>query len=120
MLSHLASAALNTCLSLASAPSLRCRPSESAAPCPDARVLCQDGIRAKSLTLAWYLTMIRAMRQVVATVTAIRFALSARRGVLLELLTRHHHVAVCLRETPNVFRPLNLSAASVSEARRLQ
>jgi hypothetical protein len=30
--------------------------------------------------------MIRAMRHVVATVTAIRFALSARRDLLLEML----------------------------------
>jgi hypothetical protein len=74
-----------------------------------------DIASGQTLTLAWYVAMILAMRHVVATVTAIRFALSARRGVLLELLARHHQVAVCLRETQNVLRPLNLSAASASE-----
>jgi hypothetical protein len=38
----------------------------------------------------------RAMRHVVATVTAIRFALSVRRAVLVELPTRHQQVAVRL------------------------
>jgi len=34
--------------------------------------------------------MIRAVRHMVATVTAVRFALSARRDLLLELLALHH------------------------------
>ena len=38
----------------------------------------------------------RGMRDVVATVTAIRFALSVRRAVLVELPTRHQQVAVRL------------------------
>jgi hypothetical protein len=37
------------------------------------------------------------MRQVVATVTAIRFALSPRRDLVLELLALHHQVAVLAR-----------------------
>jgi len=38
----------------------------------------------------------RAMRHIVATVTAIRFALSVRRAVLVELPSRHRQVGVRL------------------------
>jgi putative ABC transport system permease protein len=48
--------------------------------------------------------MIRAMRHVVATVTAIRFVLSARRDLLLEMLPLHHQVAVLARSNRR-FRP---------------
>ena len=41
--------------------------------------------------------MMRAMRHVVATVTAIRLALAARRDLLLEVLALHHQVAVLAR-----------------------
>jgi hypothetical protein len=41
--------------------------------------------------------MMRAMSHVVATVTAIRLALSARRDLLLEMLALHHQVAVLAR-----------------------
>jgi hypothetical protein len=47
---------------------------------------------------------IRAMRHVFATVTAIRFALSARRDLLLEMLPLHHQVAVLARSNRR-FRP---------------
>jgi putative transposase len=43
------------------------------------------------------MAMMRAMRHVVATVTAIRLALSARRELLLEMLALHHQVAVLAR-----------------------
>jgi hypothetical protein len=45
--------------------------------------------------------MIGAMRHVVATVTAIRFALSAPCDVLVDLPTRHQKVAA-LADTQNV------------------
>jgi hypothetical protein len=48
--------------------------------------------------------MIRAMRHVVATLTAIRFALLARRDLLLEMLALHHQVAVLARSNRR-FRP---------------
>jgi len=48
--------------------------------------------------------MIRAVRHIVATVTAVRFALSARRDLLLELLALHHQVAVLARSNRR-FRP---------------
>jgi hypothetical protein len=48
--------------------------------------------------------MIRAMRHVVATVTAIRLALSARRDLLLEMLALHHQVGVVARSNRR-FRP---------------
>ena len=44
------------------------------------------------------------MRHVVATVTAIRFALSARRDLLVEMLALHHQVAVLARSNRR-FRP---------------
>jgi hypothetical protein len=48
--------------------------------------------------------MLRAMRHVVRTVTAIRFALSTRRDLLLEVLALHHQLAVLARSTRR-FRP---------------
>jgi len=48
--------------------------------------------------------MIRAMRHVVATVIAIRFALSARRDLLLEMLALRHQLAVLARSNRR-FRP---------------
>ena len=50
------------------------------------------------------MAMMRAMRHVVATVTAIRLALSARRDLLLEMLALHHQVAVLARSNRR-FRP---------------
>jgi hypothetical protein len=44
------------------------------------------------------------MRHIVATVTAIRLALSARRDLLLEMLALHHQVAVLARSNRR-FRP---------------
>jgi hypothetical protein len=43
------------------------------------------------------MAMMRAMRHVVATVTAIRLAMSARRDLLFEMLALHHQVAVLAR-----------------------
>ena len=43
------------------------------------------------------MAMMRAMRHVVAIVTVIRLALSARRDLLLEMLALHHQVAVLAR-----------------------
>jgi hypothetical protein len=48
--------------------------------------------------------MIRAMRRVVATVIAIRFALSTRRDLLLEMLALRHQLAVLARSNRR-FRP---------------
>jgi len=48
--------------------------------------------------------MLRAMRHVVRTVTAIRFALSTRPDLLLEVLALHHQLAVLARSTRR-FRP---------------
>ena len=48
--------------------------------------------------------MLPAMRHVVRTVTAIRFALSTRRDLLLEVLALHHQLAVLARSTRR-FRP---------------
>jgi hypothetical protein len=45
-----------------------------------------------------------AMRHVVRTVTAIRFALSTRRDLLLEVLALHHQLAVLARSNRR-FRP---------------
>jgi hypothetical protein len=41
--------------------------------------------------------MIRAMRHVAAKLTATRFALSARRDLLLEMLALHHRIAILAR-----------------------
>src|SRR5436190_16497723 len=41
--------------------------------------------------------MLRAMRHVVGTITAIRFALSTRRDLLLEMLALRHQLAVLAR-----------------------
>jgi hypothetical protein len=49
--------------------------------------------------------MIGVMRHIVATVTAIRFALSARCDVVVDLPTRYQTVAVRLPDTQNVLRP---------------
>src|SRR5205823_13240052 len=46
--------------------------------------------------------MIGAMRHVVATVTAIRFALSAPCDVLVDLPTRHHKVATPGRHSERI------------------
>ena len=48
--------------------------------------------------------MIRAMRQVVATVISIRFALTARRDLLLEILALRHQLTVLARSNRR-FRP---------------
>jgi hypothetical protein len=48
--------------------------------------------------------MLRAMRHVVGTVTAIRFALSTRRDLLLEMLALRHQLAVLARSNRR-FRP---------------
>jgi hypothetical protein len=50
------------------------------------------------------MAMMRAMRHVVATVTAIRLALSAGRDLLLVMLALHHQVAVLARSSRR-FRP---------------
>jgi hypothetical protein len=50
------------------------------------------------------MAMIRAMAQVVATVTAIQLTLSARRDLLLEMLALRHQVAVLARSNRR-FRP---------------
>jgi hypothetical protein len=44
------------------------------------------------------------MRHVVRTVTALRFALSTRRDLLLEVLALHHQLAVLARSNRR-FRP---------------
>src|SRR3979490_2737218 len=48
--------------------------------------------------------MLPTMRHVVRTVTAIRFALSTRRDLLLEVLALHHQLAVLARSNRR-FRP---------------
>src|SRR2546426_5027227 len=48
--------------------------------------------------------MLRAMRHVVGTITAIRFALSTRRDLLLEMLALRHQLAVLTRSNRR-FRP---------------
>ena len=49
------------------------------------------------LTLARWLAILRAMRHVVRTVAAIRFALSTRRDLLLEILALRHQLGVLAR-----------------------
>jgi len=58
--------------------------------------------------------MIRAVRHIVATVTAVRFALSARRDLLLELLALRHQVAVLARSNRLCFAntPITLRMSS--------
>ena len=65
------------------------------------------------MTLAWSLAMIRAMRHVVVPVTAIRFALSAHRGLLLEMLALHHQVAVLYIDETGLMRMSRILATFV-------
>src|SRR5262245_31009347 len=53
--------------------------------------------RQKSLTLAWWLAMLRGMRHVVRALTAIRFSLATRRDMLLDVLALRHQLAVLVR-----------------------
>jgi hypothetical protein len=56
------------------------------------------------LTLARELPILRAMPHVVRTVAVIRFAVSTRRDLLLEILALHHQLRVLVRSNRR-FRP---------------
>src|SRR5262252_7558431 len=58
------------------------------------------------LTAGWQLASLRAMRRIVQTIAAIRFALSTRRDLLLEVLALRHQLGVLARSNRR-FRSAN-------------
>src|SRR5262252_3484471 len=56
------------------------------------------------LTAGWQLAILRAMCRIVQTIAAIRFALSTRRDLLLEVLALRHQLGVLARSNRR-FRP---------------